>query len=179
MRLSGDLSQIAFESERLTLKSFTPADAAESFAELNDRIAKYMSWNRPASEEEYRTIWQGSLAAMKAGTDLQLVVRAKATGEFIGSAGLHSSDDALLETGLWIKESAQRHGYGREVVAAVVDWASARFGPAGFRYPVVDENAPSRGLAEALGGKITGKRQRQKPGDEMRTLLLYVLPPSA
>ncbi len=176
MRLSGDLSRVEFESARLTLRSFTAADAPESFAEANERIAKYMSWNPAASEEEFRAIWQGSLAAMKAGTDLHLVVRLKTSGEFVGSAGLHSADDALLETGIWIKESAQRCGYGREAVAAVVTWASARFRPSGFLYPVVDENTPSCRIAESLGGKVMGTRQRQKPGDTMRTLLLYVLP---
>ena len=78
----------------------------------------------------------------------------------------------MLETGIWIKESAQGHGYGREAVAAVIKWASEKFRPSGFLYPVVDENTPSRRLAEALGGKIIGTRQRHKTGDKERKLLL-------
>src|SRR5690348_16659296 len=102
MRLSGDLSGVSFDSTRLTLRSFTAADAAESFAEATDRIAKYMSWNPPGSENEFESIWRGSLAAMKAGTDLHLVIRLKGTNDFVGSAGLHAADDGLLETGIWI-----------------------------------------------------------------------------
>jgi len=47
MILSGDLSQTLITSERLTLRSFMAADAAETFAETNARIATYMSWNPP------------------------------------------------------------------------------------------------------------------------------------
>lgn len=113
---------------------------------------------------------------MKAGTQLGLVIRLTATNEFIGSAGLHPADDEWLETGVWIKEEAQGRGYGREAVATVVEWASALFHPSGFLWPVVDENMPSRRLAESLGSEIIGTRRRQKAGDISRMLLLYCLP---
>ena len=58
MVLSGDLCQTLITSERLTLRAFTAADAAETFAEANARIATYMSWNPPASEKEFKAIWQ-------------------------------------------------------------------------------------------------------------------------
>jgi hypothetical protein len=56
MELSGDLSQTCITLARLTLKSFTAADAAESFAEATARIAKYMSWNPPVAASEYRSL---------------------------------------------------------------------------------------------------------------------------
>jgi RimJ/RimL family protein N-acetyltransferase len=110
---------------------------------------------------------------MKAGTELHLVIRLNSTYEFVGAAGLHPADGTMLETGIWIKESPQGHGYGREAVAAVIKWASEKFRPSGFLYPVVDANTPSRKLAEALGAKIIGTRQRHKPGDKERKLPLY------
>jgi RimJ/RimL family protein N-acetyltransferase len=176
MLLSGDLSQTFITSARLTMRAFTAADAAESFAEANARVAKFMSWNPPATETEYRTIWQGGISDMKSGKGLHLVIRLTNTNEFIGTAGLHPADGTLLETGLWIKDSAQGRGYGREAVAAVINWASECFRPSGFLYPVVDENTPSRRLAEALRGEIIGTRQRQKAGDKDRKLLLYCIP---
>ena len=81
-----------------------------------------------------------------------------------------------LESGVWIKESAQGRGYVREAVAAVIKWASERFHPSGFLYPVVDENTPSRRLAEALRGEVIGTRQRHQAGDKKRRLLLYRIP---
>lgn len=175
MILFGDLSETSISSARLILRSFVPADAAESFAEASARIAKFMSWN-PPSESEYEALWREGISRMKAGNDLNLTIRLIGTNEFIGRAGLHPAEGDLLETGIWIKESAQGNGYGREAVAAIVNWASETFRPAGFLYPVVDENVPSRRLAEALKGEIIGTRQRQKRGDKERTLLLYRIP---
>jgi RimJ/RimL family protein N-acetyltransferase len=177
MLLSGDLSQTFITSARLTIRAFTAADAAESFLEANAHVAKFMSWNPPASEMEFRTIWQRGISDMKTGKGLHLVIRLTRTNEFIGSAGLDPADGTLLETGIWIKESAQRRGYGREAVGAVIKWASERFHPSGFLYPVVDENTPSCRLAEALRGEIIGTRQRNKAGDTDRKLLLYCIPP--
>jgi RimJ/RimL family protein N-acetyltransferase len=176
MLLSGDLSQTFITSARLTIRAFTAADAAESFAEANAGVAKFMSWNPPASETEFRTIWERGISDMRAGKRLHLVIRLTSTNEFMGTTGLDPADATLLETGIWIKESAQGRGYGREAVAAVIKWAGERFRPSGFLYPVVDENTPSRRLAKALRGEIIGTRQRQKAGDKDRKLLLYCIP---
>jgi RimJ/RimL family protein N-acetyltransferase len=176
MMLSGDLSRIVITSERLTLRSWDPADAAETFAEANAEIARFMSWNPLAFLQELEAIAQGWLAQMKAGEDLQLTVRLPGTAEFVVRAGLHSAEGTLLETGIWIKLSAQRLGYGAEAVAAVVKWAAERFRPSGFLYPVVDENTASRRLVEKLGGEVIGTRQRRKPGDIERRMLIYRIP---
>jgi RimJ/RimL family protein N-acetyltransferase len=176
MFLSGDLSETCILSERLTLRAFASVDAAEFFAGINPRIAKYMSWNPPASMKEYEGVWTQLLAHMKQGWELSLVARLSTTSEFLGLIGLHPAEGDLLETGLWLKEAAHGRGYGREAIAATIRWASDAFHPAGFLYPVVDENTPSCRLAESLGGVVTGTRQRQKPGDANRTLLLYRIP---
>jgi RimJ/RimL family protein N-acetyltransferase len=176
MLLSGDLSHVAITSSRLALRSSTAADGDEAFAEGNAAIARFMSWNPPASRDEFDGIHRAILAQMVTGENLSLTVRLMATREFLGSAGLHPADADLLETGIWIKRSAQRQGYGREAVAAVVAWASRRFRPSGLLWPVVDENLASRRLVESLGGQIIGARRRQKPGDIERTLLLYRIP---
>ena len=54
MVLSGDLSQTLITSARLTLRGFTAADAVETFAETNVRIAKYMSWNPQPPRESLK-----------------------------------------------------------------------------------------------------------------------------
>jgi RimJ/RimL family protein N-acetyltransferase len=174
--LSGDLSRIRITSNRLVLRSITASDAVESFAEANATIARFMSWNAPASLEDFEVIWRKRLTNMAAGRELSLVILLASTEEFLGRASLHPADDTLLETGLWIKRSAQGFGYGREAVASLIAWAARRFRPSGFLYPVVDENTPSRRLAAALGGEIIGTRRTRKPGDVERRLLLYRIP---
>jgi RimJ/RimL family protein N-acetyltransferase len=173
MFLSGNLCQTLIASDRLTLRALTAADAADSYREVTARITKFMSWSQPTSEREFETISQRQLSNMKAGKELHLVIRLTSTNEFVGRMGLHPANAALLETGIWIKQSAQRQGYGREAVVALIKWASTRFHPSGFLWPVVEENTPSRELAEGLGGEIIGTRQRRKAGDKERTLLLY------
>jgi RimJ/RimL family protein N-acetyltransferase len=176
MQLWGDLSHVSIASPRLILRSSTAADDDEAFAEANAAIAHFMSWSPPASREEFDGNRRATFARMLAGEDLSLAVRLSSTGEFLGFAGLHSADDDWLETGIWIKQSAQRRGYGQEAVAAVLAWASRRFRPSGLLWPVVDENVPSRRLVESLGGEMIGSRRRQKAGDVERTLLLYRIP---
>jgi GNAT superfamily N-acetyltransferase len=131
-----------------------------------------MSWNPPASEKEFKAIWQGHLANMKAGRELHLVIRHTITNEFIGRTGLNPADAALLEIGVWIKESAQGRGYGREAVAAVIKWASDRFHPSGFLYPVVilslmkthqAGDLPRRSGVKLLG-RDNGTRQETRSG---------------
>jgi RimJ/RimL family protein N-acetyltransferase len=176
MQLSGDLSEVSISSPRLILRSSSAADDDEAFAEGNAAIARFMSWNPPASREDFDGSRKAILAQMLAGEGLSLTVRLSSTGEFLGVTSLHPADADLLETGIWIKQSAQRRGYGREAIAAVVAWASSRFRPSGLLWPVVDENIPSCRLVESLGGQIIGSRRRQKAGDIERTLLLYRIP---
>jgi RimJ/RimL family protein N-acetyltransferase len=59
----------------------------------------------------------------QAGTETHLVIRLNSTNEFVGAAGLHPADATMLETGIWIKELAQGHGYGARSCAAVITWA--------------------------------------------------------
>lgn len=104
MVLSGDLSHTSITSARLALRAFTAADAAESFEEASATIARFMSWNPPASEREFETIWQGHLSHMKLGTELHLVIRLNGTDEFVGRAGLHPADGSrsrrkVMDTG--------------------------------------------------------------------------------
>ena len=77
------------------------------------------------------------------------------------------------ESRLFLHERSRLHQMG---FAAVIRWASEKFHPFGFLWPVVDENTPSRRLAEAVRGEIIGTRQRHKAGDKDRTLVLYRIP---
>ena len=48
--------------------------------------------------------------------------------ECLGMASLEDADsDIWPELGLWLKESAHRQGFGREVVAALVEWGRTHF----------------------------------------------------
>jgi RimJ/RimL family protein N-acetyltransferase len=53
-------------------------------------------------------------------------------------------------------------GSAREAIATLVAWASRECGAQTFLYPVVEENGPSRRLAESLGGVVVGTRRLVK-----------------
>jgi RimJ/RimL family protein N-acetyltransferase len=55
--------------------------------------------------------------------------------ECLGMASLEDADSVSPELGLWLKESAHGQGFGREVVAALVEWGHATLDKGSFIYP--------------------------------------------
>jgi RimJ/RimL family protein N-acetyltransferase len=168
-----DLTNVSIRSPRLSLRSFTAADAPESFAESTPTLTRFMGWDPSPSLSAFAEIWHDWLPRMAAGTDLHLVIRLGSTREFLGMAGLHGIGGDEPEIGIWIKEKAHRLGYGREAVGAVIAWAPGRIEAAGFCYPVVVENRPSRRLVESLGGILAGTRELKKPSGKVLDEVVY------
>ncbi len=172
-----DLSKLELRSARLTLTPFTPSDAAEVFAAITPTLARFMSWEPPASEAELAAILTALGERMKSGEAFDpTVIRLAETGEFLGVGGIYKLDTLEPEPGIWIKEAAHGHGYGREAVKALIDWATATLGAASAVYPADERNAPSRRLAESLGGVDIGRRPLVKPGGAALSLVLYRIP---
>jgi RimJ/RimL family protein N-acetyltransferase len=171
-----DLSSVSLSSQRLLLKSFTGDDTREAFEAATPSVARFMRWEPAPSLEAFAPIWQSWIPRMQAGTDVSFVVRHKSSLEFLGAAGLHDVDAAEPEAGIWIKESQHRNGYGREAIAAIVAFAAKDLGKRAVVYPVVEQNAPSRRLAESLGGQIIGTRFLRKVGGIEHLEVVYRIP---
>jgi RimJ/RimL family protein N-acetyltransferase len=163
-------------SDRLALRAFAPVDARDIFPEATLEISRYMTWEPAASLEAFSTIWPEWLQKTRAGVELSLVVRRRLTGEFLGIVGLHDIGIPEPTVGIWIKQSAHRLGYGREAIAAVMTWASTEAGAKALLYPVVEQNTPSRRLAESLGGAVIGTRELRKPGGIVFPEVIYRIP---
>jgi RimJ/RimL family protein N-acetyltransferase len=157
-----DLSAISLLSPRLLLKSFTGDDAREAFEAATPAIARFMAWDPASSLDAFTPIWQSWITMMGAGTDVSFAVRHKASLEFFGAAGLHNIDADEPEAGIWIKQTQHGCGYGREAVATILAFAGHNLGKRAVMYPVVEQNAPSRRLAESLGGRIVATRLLRK-----------------
>jgi RimJ/RimL family protein N-acetyltransferase len=175
-RMTVDLRSIALTSLRLSLRSFTAADAAESFAATTPTLTRFMSWDPSPSLEAFADVWRAWLPRIASGTDLPLAIRLKTTAEFLGMAGLHHIGSPEPEIGIWIKEAAHGLGYGREAIAAIIAWAREKVGAAAFIYPVAVPNHPSRHLAESLGGALVGTRQLRKPSGMVLDEVVYRIP---
>src|SRR3974390_3765032 len=83
-----DLRYVALTSARLTLRSFTAADAAEAFAHATPTVTRFMAWDRSPSLSAFAEVWQRWLPKMASGTDISLVIRLTSTGEFLAVRGL-------------------------------------------------------------------------------------------
>lgn len=171
-----DLRRTALSSKRLALTAFVPDDAAEIFAAVTPTLTRFMAFEPSPSLDAFAGVWRAWLPQMAAGTELILVVRSKATGEFLGVAGLHGIGNAEPEAGIWIKESAHGLGYGREAVAAAITWAGRALAVPAFLYPVVEANRPSRRLAESLGGVAIGTRRLRKSAGIEYPEVVYRVP---
>ncbi len=171
-----DLSSVSLSSQRLLLKSFTSDDAREAFLRATPTIARFMSWEPAPSLEAFERIWQRWIPKMRAGTDASLTVRHKPSLEFLGVAGLHNTDAIEPEVGIWIKEFQHGYGYGREAVATIVAFVGSELGKQAVLYPVVEQNGPSRRLAERLGGRIIGTRLLRKAAGVEHPEVVYRIP---
>ena len=171
-----DLSSVLLSSQRLLLKSFTGDDARETFLAATPTVARFMSWEPAPSLAAFELTWQSWIPEMRAGTDMSLTVRHKPSLEFLGTAALHNTEATEPEVGIWIKESQHGYGYGREAVAIIVAFAANDLGKQAVLYPVVEQNGPSRRLAESLGGRIVGTRLFCKAGGVEHPEVIYRIP---
>ena len=155
-------SSIEITSERLVVRPFSATDANDAFVCITPTLTRFMSFDPAPSAEVFETIWRGWLTKIDAGVDFAFTIRDRTTNGFLGLAGLHRTGDVEPELGIWIREDQHARGYGYEAVQAVALWAADTFKSSAFIYPVAKENAPSRKLAEALGGVVVSERTAPK-----------------
>jgi RimJ/RimL family protein N-acetyltransferase len=179
MKAHADLGGTGLWSERLSLRAFAAADAADILPEATLTISRYMTWEPPPSPAAFAEIWPGWLQQMTAGTDLHLVIRTASTNEFMGLAGLHQIGVPEPTVGIWIKQAAHGRGHGRESIAAILRWARIHLAANALIYPVVEQNQPSRRLAEGLGGVVVGTRELRKPNGVVFDQVIYRIPTPA
>ncbi len=148
---------VLIRSRRLRLNRFEMADAEDVFSCITPKITRFMRWEAPSSLAEFKAERQVRLQS-ESRTVLSLVVRRDDTLECLGMAAIEEIASGSPEIGLWLKQSAHGRGYGREVVGAVVAWASRTLEAPHFLYPVAAENVASRRIAESLGGEVIDRR---------------------
>ncbi|RQH08493.1 GNAT family N-acetyltransferase [Paraburkholderia dinghuensis] len=143
------------ESPRLLLAPFSPADADEAYPCMTPSLTRYMVSEPPASPDEFAASWRAWIEACADGTEWVFTVREKMNNRFLGLAGLGRIQTPNPELGIWIRESRQGNGFGREAVTCLYLWAGANFDCSCFIYPVAEDNYFSRRIAESLGGVVT------------------------
>jgi RimJ/RimL family protein N-acetyltransferase len=148
------LADVVIESERLRLLPTSEEYASDVFAEFTPAITTYVYTAPSTVIEDTLDFLRKARAEIVAGTELQVVILDKETGEFLGHGGIHHAGSRTPELGIWIKQSAQGHHYGREAVAALCRWAFDNLDFDYVKYPVDRRNIPSRLIPESLGGRV-------------------------
>ena len=169
-----DLSDIRIETYRLSLRPITLEYTEDIFREFTYEITALM-YPRPAKEiGETEEFIRRSMKSIREGTDMQMVILSKEL-EFLGCAGLHGLKSRQPELGVWLKRSAHGNGYGKEAIQAIKQWASENLDYDHLLYPVAKNNAASRKIAEALGGKIQRQyKQKGLGGNEYHCLEYHI-----
>ncbi len=111
-----NLSKIIIETERLLLVPISSEYSEQIFLEYNQSVTAYMNHGPSESMEDVEVRIKRREVEMEQGILLFMVVLLKDTNEFLGCFALEDLDQKIPEMGGWVKESAQGHRYGREVV---------------------------------------------------------------
>ena len=148
------LLNIQIPTERLTLSPVNLDYLEVIFDEFTPEITRYMYPRSPTRIQETMAFIRDSLQSMEQGTNLQMVILKKETGEFLGCAGIHELNTPRPELGIWLKQSAHGNGYGLETISALKEWADNNLDYEYIRYPVDEDNLPSRRIPEFLKGEV-------------------------
>lgn len=141
-------------SKRLALRPLSYRDADEAFQCLTRTLTRFLEWESPTSRRIFTALWRKWLISNTQGADWTFTIRSAEDKRFLGMAGLYAATTPTPELGLWIREDAQRHGYGSEAARCLHAWASQRLRPQHFICAVASENHASRRVVTQLGGRL-------------------------
>ncbi|MCF7843356.1 GNAT family N-acetyltransferase [Candidatus Gracilibacteria bacterium] len=152
--------------------------AEEIFGVFDDKVTKYMFPSTPKEVEDTRIFIRSTMDKLSKGEELVVVILDKDTMEFLGNTGLHRINTSTPELGIWIKTAAHGHGYGREAVTAMKEWADRNVKYEHLVYPVAEENIPSRKIPESLGGiLVSNEPKSNQAGVIYQAVTYHIYPP--
>jgi RimJ/RimL family protein N-acetyltransferase len=154
----GSSSVPIIETARLRLRGHTVADAEKMAALWRDEeVTRYIGGRPQTAEESWGRMlrYTGHWRLLGFG---YWVVEEKATGEFVGEAGLSDYKREIIpalgsvaEAGWVLAASKQGMGYATEAVQAVLGWGRDRFGAIPVACMIHPDNLASIRVAEKCG----------------------------
>ena len=146
----------------VVLRDFREEDVAALVRACSDAlIVRYCpAVPQPYGEREARAWLQTHRHTRRAGTELQLCIADAATGELLGSTGLHRLEwhQQRVETGYWVAPWARGRGAAATALRLLSDWA---LGP-GLAFARIElftavDNDASQAVARAAGFEREGR----------------------
>jgi len=173
-----DFLRVRIPTERLVLVPISRSYADIIFREFNAAVTAYMFPRPNTVIDTVHAFIDGSVARMKRGEKLEMAILHGQTGEFLGDCGLRGLKTPVAEFGIWLKQSAHGHGYGREAVHGLYDFACRHFILDHFIYPVDRRNIPSRRIPESLGGRVVREYKKTSQSGFELDIVEYQIKPA-
>lgn len=147
------------ETERLLLRAMGPEDGPALLAIYGDpEVMRYAS-DEPFADLETVGLMLASVARLlAAGESLEWAVVERATGQVVGTCGLHSFDEAAdaAEVGCMLARAAWGRGLMGEALPALFRYAGEGLGVRLLRADIDAPNLRSIGLFARLGFAHSG-----------------------
>lgn len=151
-----------FESDRLLLRCYDPADGPLLLEAVQESLASLRPWMPWAQGEQtlaqYEAFARRSRGEYDLMTNFNLAILSKEDGRYLGGTGLHRFDweTGRFEIGYWLRDSAVGRGYASEAAWRLTTFAFAELGAERVEIRADVLNARSRQVAERLGFKLEG-----------------------
>ena len=121
--------------------------------------ARYMMWKVTTSEEDAQIRIQKTMEFQKSH-DTYLVYEKK-SGAAIGFAGVEKlSPRVYQEAGICLGPDFVGKGYGKEILAGLIQYCVKEFNAVEFHYSTRAENQASKKLAASFGFVLTGREPK-------------------
>ncbi|MER7108115.1 GNAT family N-acetyltransferase [Streptomyces sp. NPDC000229] len=152
------MEPVTLTTERLSLRTFTPADAEEVHAACQDpEIQRWIPVPSPYGREHAddfvgRRVPDG----WRDDTEYTFSVRPREGGPLLASTSLHHPRSGAWEVGFYTVEEHRGLGYATEMVLALADWAFTDLGCARLEWRAQVGNHASRAVAEKAGFTVEG-----------------------
>ena len=163
----------AFTTARLLLRCPLPGDGAALNAAILESLAELQPWMEwvdpvPTVARNEANLRQARCDYL-ARKELRLLLFDRATGEFVGSSGLHAIDWSVprFEIGYWCRTRFCGQGYITEAVQGITTFAFEVLGAERVAIHCDCRNGRSRRVAERAGYQLEGvlrARDRRKDG---------------
>ncbi len=148
-----DTENITIKTERLFLERTTITYVEEIFKEFTDEVTKYLRASTPKNIEEEKQWIERTKEKYNQWTAMSLVVT-DTSGAFIWNCEIMHLDTQNPELWLRLKQSARWKGYGKEMIAALIQRLENHKRFDYIIYRACTENIGSRKIAESLGGEL-------------------------
>ncbi|KUF13697.1 MULTISPECIES: GNAT family N-acetyltransferase [Streptomyces] len=152
------MEPVTLTTERLLLRTFSPADTEEVYAACQDpEIQRWTTMPSPYARADA----EGFIGRMvpdgwRLDMEYTFSVRPREGGPLLAATSLHHPRAGSWEIGFWTGKEHRGRGYMTETVHALAHWAFTRLGCNRLEWRAEVGNTASRAVAEKAGFTMEG-----------------------